>query len=94
MSEITKEEIALLVEVQGRAAVNLEKIAASLKDLTEEQEDIAKIQKQLYEEVISGKILTKLDKLHFDVVFSKYLFSSISIIVIVAYVVIRLIQGA
>jgi len=93
MSEITKEEISLLVEVQGKTVVNLEKIANSLKEIVEEQEEVSKLQKDVYKELISGSILSKLDKIHFDVVFSKYLFGSIGVIVIVASVIMKLMNG-
>ncbi len=70
MSEITKEEIAIMIDVQSKTVVNLEKIATALKDIVDEQKAITETQQSLKEELIAGAIKLKLDQLHTDVVFS------------------------
>jgi len=91
-SEITKEEIAIMIDVQSKTVVNLEKIATSLKDIVTEQKAITETNKATIDELKNGLLKTKLDKMHFDIVFCKYLFSSIGVIVIVAGVVLKFFQ--
>ena len=92
MSEITKEEIAIMIDVQSKTVINLEKIATALKDIVSEQKAITEANATLKEEMTSGILKTKLDKMHFDVVFCKYLFSAVGAIVIVSAVILQVIK--
>ena len=92
MSDITKEEIAIMIDVQSKTVVNLEKIATALKDIVDEQKAITETQTQLKDELKTGALKTKLDKAHFDIVLCKYLFGSIGAIVIVGAVILKFIK--
>ena len=92
MSDITKEEIAIMIDVQSKTVVNLEKIATSLKDIVEEQKAITENNKKLNEELKSGVVKCKLDKMHFYIVFCKYLFSAVGVITIVAAVILQVLK--
>ena len=92
MSEITKEEIAIMIDVQSKTVVNLEKIANSLKDIVDEQKAISETNKATIDELKNGVVKKKLDCMHFDIVFCKYLFSSIGVIVVVGAVILQVLK--
>jgi len=89
MSEITKEEIAIMIEVQSKTVINLEKIATSLKDIVTEQKALTESQQKLKEELISGIVKTKIDKLHTDILYNKTLLTTASVVVIISVVVLK-----
>jgi len=89
MSEITKEEIAIMIEVQSKSVINLEKIAFSLKATVDEQKILNTTQKKLLEEFTTGTMVTKMDNIDKIVTFNRNLFSTIGVVVIVAFVVIK-----
>jgi len=89
MSEITKEEIAIMIEVQSKTVINLEKIATSLKDIVAEQKALTESQQKLKEELISGIVKTKIDKLHTDILYNKTLLTTASVVVIISVVVLK-----
>ncbi len=90
MSEITKEEIAIMIDVQSKTVVNLEKIANALKDIVDEQKALTVSQKALQLELISGVVKAKLDKMHSDIAFCKIIFGSLGIVVTIGYVLLKL----
>jgi len=91
MSDITKEEIAIMIEVQTKTVVNLETIATALKAIVDEQKAITDNNRALKDELTSGILKSKLDKMHFDVIFCKYLLGSVGAIVLVAAVILKFI---
>jgi hypothetical protein len=92
MSEITKEEIAIMIDVQSKTVINLEKIATALKDIVTEQKAITETQTHLKEELQGGEVKKKLDSMHLDIVFTKYLFSAVGAIVIISAVILQVIK--
>ena len=90
MSEITKEEIAIMIDVQSKTVVNLEKIATALKDIVDEQKALTESQKALKDELVQGILSQKLNNMHFDIVFTKYFISSIGILAIVGYIILKM----
>jgi len=92
MSEITKEEIAIMIDVQSKTVVNLEKIATSLKDIVDEQKAITETQKGLKEELIAGVVKRKIDRLHDDVLYNKILFTTMSLVIIITAVILKIIN--
>ena len=89
MSEITKEEIAIMIDVQSKSVANSEKIANSLKDVVDEQKSIREQQGKLLEEFTKGTIVIKIDRITEIVTSLRNLFGAIGVIVIVAAVIIK-----
>jgi hypothetical protein len=92
MSEITKEELAMMIDVQSKSVSNLEKIANSLKTMVDEQKNLNESQKELLLELKDGTVKRKLDKICGDVLYTKWLFSSIGILVILVTVLGNILQ--
>jgi hypothetical protein len=85
-SEITKEELAMMIDVQSKSVANLEKIANSLTNLVEEQKNLNQSQKELLLELKDGTLKKKLDKICGDVLYTKWLFSSVGVLIILVTV--------
>lgn len=89
MSDITKEEIAIMIDVQSKTVVNLEKIATALKDIVDEQKAITESQTKLKDELVKGIIVEKLQNISEHVLFNRNLYTMTGVVIIVAVVVLK-----
>jgi len=89
MSDITKEEIAIMIDVQSKTVVNLEKIATALKDIVDEQKAITESQTKLKDELVKGIIVEKLQNISEHVLFNRHLYTMTGVVIIVAVVVLK-----
>ena len=92
MSEITKEEIAIMIDVQSKTVVNLEKIATALKDIVDEQKAITESQNKLKDELSKGIIVDKLTTISEHVLFNKHLYTVTAIVILVSVVVLKILK--
>ena len=90
MSEITKEEIAIMIDVQSKSVINLEKIANSLKDTVDEQKALNLVQKQLLAEFTSGVVVQKLDLIDKTTSLTRNMLSTIGIVIAIAYIIVKI----
>jgi len=92
MSDITKEEIAIMIDVQSKTVVNLEKIATALKDIVDEQKAITESQNKLKDELNNGVIVEKLKTVSECVLFNKHLYTVTGIVILVSVVVLKILK--
>lgn len=78
-----------MIEVQSKTVVNQEKIATCLKSIVDEQKALTDAQTALKDELITGALMNKLEKVHVNTLFSKHLFTIISVVVIIGFVILK-----